>query len=464
MNTRLIATFSYQAIYSGSFFIFAPFLVSLYGLSQYAAITFWLLLSTIFNFFDFGISQSLTRYVSSEKENYHIEHYFNLSNLALFLLLAFCAIITLILSQKYIFLDDEFNNKVLPSLVIALLIKVMTIMPKAYYTGKGQVLFFCYFLSVTSALRLVLPLLFNESIQTFFNLQILIGLFELAILYLKLIFDFKHNFFRINFKYIGEYKETILFAINLGWLSIFWIVFSATDRFIASIFLEPSEFAIYGTLAQCAIALTLVLNPIRQAFINKLVNSNSSPSIFIDVFRLISFISLFIAIFLMVNANNIGIYFFKETLNTRFVTILYLLVIYYFFSNINYLLYFAEYSKGEMFYQTRFNLFLSPIYFIGILLVSNYSFYYAPQFMVLFMIIYFHFFLEHGIKKTLGFSIIKKFYSFVFPCALVIGGFALLSNYVTVGLHLFVNLAVYTLFILIMSVILLKLKIIKNDF
>lgn len=306
----------------------SPLFIVKYGIDGYAQISLWVSLIAIFAYFDFGLSQVITkRYI-----DYDIQRFSNLYKVYRRLIWVGAAIATVVVFGFYYYSSEMveiFGATTLVGVVcFGLGMRLVQQIPRSQLLAAGKVAHVSIFQIIANIVRFFLPLIFFDYISYFFFLSAFIALIELlwleayaARLRLEKLRSYRVEVDQVESKRGLSIGEDLRFSASLGLLTLGWLLTSQLDKFLALKSMELEMYASYSLVSNFFFLSVVLLNPIRQAFSHALFGAEKM-SVVAAVDSIAIIFSTCIVGFLLIVSDEIIATYLDVTLDKRITSIL----------------------------------------------------------------------------------------------------------------------------------------------
>lgn len=280
------------ANYIGQFYVMAisilvtPFYLRYMGTEAYGLVGFFALLQIWFNMLDMGLSPSFGREVSRlrlNKQDFEKLIFLLKSIESYFLVLSLITILLFFTFNTFI-AEQWINSKELPLSTIEYCIFIMgviivlrwfSILYKSAVNSMEDQQWMNVVNIIMATLRflgaLLILIFVTNSIERFFEYQLLIYLLELMVLFFRFynIAFFKKKKMWVTFN-LGSVKTILPFALGIAYSTILWTFIRQFDKLLLSGILSLSDFAYFSIVILIMGSITALSTPIFLAALPRL--------------------------------------------------------------------------------------------------------------------------------------------------------------------------------------------------
>lgn len=264
-----------------------PFLITLFGIKDYAIFGLFLTLQALSSIVEGGASINVIKEVALYQMETSIRNsvvtYKKIFYVSI--LLFFFAAIFVFFNWNYSIIDIiEF------SLIIAtsLSLRLLTNFYKSISFGFNRHNFVNFFSIFFYCVRFLLPITLGLSIKLFLYFQLV--LFIIEFVYFKILSPIKSDFnllFNFNFKVIKSNKvlEENKFTKNIILLTILSLIITNIDKFLLSLFGNQEDFGSFQAITNLSGGLLILLGPLNGVFQPLLISAKSDKNLSLRLFN-----------------------------------------------------------------------------------------------------------------------------------------------------------------------------------
>ncbi|MDD2675421.1 MAG: hypothetical protein PHF81_11120 [Flavobacterium sp.] len=288
-----------------------PFLISLFGIKDYAIFGLFLTFQALSSIIEGGASVNVIKEVSYNQLDAPI-----INSVIIYKKIFYISLLISFLAGIIVFYNWDYSIiKIVEfSLIIAasLSLRLLTNFYKSISLGLNNHNYVNIFSIFFYFLRFVVPIILGLSIDFFLYFQL--SLFVLEFFYFKMLCPIKSDFnllFNFNFNVIKSEKviEENKFTKNIILLTILALFITNIDKLLLSIFGNQEDFGSFQAITNLSGGLLILLGPLNGVFQPLLISVKSNNKLFLRLFNsywLILIVGFgFVTIFLQVFSEQI---------------------------------------------------------------------------------------------------------------------------------------------------------------
>lgn len=364
--------------------VFTPILIHLLGIEGYALFSLLIIISVIFNLFDFGITGSITREFSNINSNNHNSHCYIRTMELYFIVFGFLLSSLLTFNSNYIISNFiktstlsiyELNN-ILNIIIWSVFFRWLCIFYKGILIGSQNFNFVYISNIIFNTLKIPVTVLIfkkdNISLLDFFIYQLLISILEFLFLIIYIYFKKKYlNFFTVPKLEFSKNIDKFKFSGSLIITSFASALLVHFDKILISTNMNIKYFGYYSIISLVISVYSLFSNTVSSITTPKLVKLYSNNNIleykemYVGITQLYTIFGSCLTFTLIYFSKEIFSFWIGDNIfPDEFIDIHNYLVISAFLSLLLSLQYQHQFSIGKMFLHSRMVIFYSLIYFI----------------------------------------------------------------------------------------------------
>lgn len=313
LKKNIISNYASQAYVTLIGITVVPLYIKYMGAEAYGLVGVFILLQTLFNMLDMGLSPTVAREtarLSGGGTDPLTYRQFVRALELIFLVVAILDSVTLIalssnIASDWLKLERLSHEQIEDSLKIislAVSFRWMSVLYRGVITGAERLVWLSATNSIIATVRfiLVIPILVasNGNVLIFFIYQLVISIFELVILvyYSYLIIPRINRGDKINWQW-GVLKNKVGFSLTIAFTSTVWVLVTQTDKLVLSKILSLSDYGYFTLGVLVASAVLTVSGPISTAILPRLVrleaqnNQTALLSLYRDSTQLVAVIA-----------------------------------------------------------------------------------------------------------------------------------------------------------------------------
>ena len=270
--------------------IVIPYYIKYMGLEAYGLVGIFLLIQTIFQLFDIGVSASIQREASKIRisgVNSQFKIIFQVFETYFFIIGITASVLMLTFSneicEKWMNsenLNKETVNFSLKIMAVILFFRWFSCLYRGVILGREDQVWLNKVNILISTFKyfMVIPIiaLRPKEPSTYFLYQLFISIIEFTLLYIraKYLVNEKYNF-KLNFNYKAV-KSILKFSVGIGITGIVWAFVTQFDKLILSKVLTLSDYGIFSMVTTLSGGVLMLATPLGTAIIPRLTSIISS--------------------------------------------------------------------------------------------------------------------------------------------------------------------------------------------
>jgi O-antigen/teichoic acid export membrane protein len=260
-----------------------PFLISLFGIKDYAIFGLFLTFQALSSILEGGASLNIIKEVSSSGLNTSLTNSILLYKRIFYISLIICFIAAIIVFNNW---DYSFDEILIYSFVLAISvsIRLITNFYKSISFGLNKHNYVNIFTIFFYLFRFIVPLILEMSIINFLYYQIL--LFILEFYFFRFLSPIKSDLsimFNFDFKTTSDdkFREENKFTKNIIFLTFLYIVIINFDKTLISIFGSQEIFGGFQAVTSLSGGLLILLGPINSVYQPLLIGAKNNNKLFL---------------------------------------------------------------------------------------------------------------------------------------------------------------------------------------
>lgn len=260
-----------------------PFLISLFGIKDYAIFGLFLTFQSLSSIIEGGASINIIREVSSSGLNTSLTNSILLYKRIFYISFIICVIASIIVFNNW---DYSFDEMLIYSFVLAISvsIRLITNFYKSISFGLNKHNYVNIFSIFFYLFRFILPLILEMSIINFMYYQIL--LFILEFYFFRFLSPIKSDLsimFNFDFKITSndKFREESKFTKNIIFLTVLSIIITNFDKTLMSIFGSQEIFGGFQAVTSLSGGLLILLGPINSVYQPLLIGAKNNNKVFL---------------------------------------------------------------------------------------------------------------------------------------------------------------------------------------
>lgn len=284
--SRIVLAFFSQGLIVFVTLISLPFLISLFGIKDYAVFGLFLTFQALSSIIEGGASINVIKEVANNQIDTNLDN-----SVLIYKKIFYISLILSFLVSFFVFFNWDYSlfKNIEYSLIVSgsLSLRLLTNFYKSISLGFNKHNFVNIFSVFFYFLRFVIPIIFGFSITFFLFFQLILIILEFVyfkwISPLKIRIDFLFNF---NFKLVKteKYKEENVFMKNIIFLTILSVLITNIDKTLLSLFGSQEDFGGFQAVTNLSGGLLVLLGPLNAVFQPLLSTKQNEKDYFFKMF------------------------------------------------------------------------------------------------------------------------------------------------------------------------------------